>query len=112
MFIELLIVAIILLLIGSFAGLYEITKLKAYLKDEKRRVRHKNFQFSQMEAIYRDAEHALIQSMMEKEELQQQHDEFVDIAVNEELNRLSRLYYSERLDQVVEFRELVQIGEL
>lgn len=65
-----------------------------------------------MEAAYRDAQHALVGAVMEKEELQHQHDEFVDLAVNEELNRLSRLYYSERLDQVVEFRELVQIGEL
>ncbi len=46
------------------------------------------------------------------EKMYDDHNEFVDIAVNEELNRLSKLYYSERLDQVIEFRELTPIGDL
>mgnify|MGYP003640355536 CR=1 FL=1 len=109
---ELLFVAAIFLLIASIVGLYEITKLKAYLKDEKHHANSIAYKLSEMEAAFRDVQHLLIRTTMEKEEVVNRFEEFVDIAIDTELRRLSTLYYSERLDQVIEFRELVQVGEL
>ena len=112
MYFELLIVIMALLVIGAFAGLYEIAKLKADLKGEKNHINVVERALSEMEDGYKDLQHTLIRTTMEKEEVGQDFINFVDIVVDKELNMLSRLYYSERLDQVIEFRELTQIGEL
>lgn len=82
--------------------------IEAYATD----VKFVEYQLSEMEAAYRDSQIAHMQTTMNAEELQHSYNTFVDIVVNEELNRLDKLYYSERLDQVIEFRELTQIGEL
>ena len=79
------------------------------LHDEKAAIA---IELSEMEAAYRGSQIAHMRTTMEAEELQHKFEGFVDIAINQELNRLDKLYYSERLDQVIEFRELSQIGEL
>ena len=120
MSIELFIVVVLILIASIIAGLFgKIRSLERDLEGEKTYAdvyKQDNtfleYQLSEMEAGFRDAQHILIKTTMGAEEMQHQYDKFVDIVVNEELNRLDKLYYSERLDQVIEFRELTQIGEL
>ena len=103
---------VIILILLVFVMIYIITSLKADKDDLRYEINNVYFELSQMEAAFRDSQHAHMRTTMQAEELQHKYDEFVDIAISVELDRCKALYYSEKLDQVIEHRDLVQIGEL